>query len=290
MAKPCRHDAASSRAPVDVGHCARAMSIGVLGILACQVPAQAQSLDNDVWVSAMAFVPETDTNVSVTSRDQAEISSDIDFESDLGLKRTKPLLSVNAGARLGRLILGADVFTQRRSGARNLAEQIVIDGTTYPAAARVESGLDSDIYRLSVGYALVQNSKVEIGAAVGAHVTRLKVSLAGQATLDDASARLDRVRRKVLAPLPTVGAFATLRIAPRLELNGRADYLSLDVGDYDGRLISAQLGLNYALTRSIAIGAAYRHMDYRLRVTKEDWRGSVRYQLSGPAALLQASF
>ena len=68
------------------------------------------------------------------------------------------------------------------------------------------------------------------------------------------------------------------------------DWLSLEIDDYDGRLLNAQVGANYLVTKNIAVGVAYRYVDYRLGIEKDRWDGLVRYKLYGPAILLQASF
>ncbi|MGO4166709.1 outer membrane beta-barrel protein [Novosphingobium sp. YAF33] len=258
--------------------------------LGLHAPASAQTLDNKYWVSAMAFFPKVDTDVRVATKTQADIGTDIDFEKDLALDKDEILPSFTAGARFGRVIVGADFYKLNRNGQIGLARDISFDGVVYPATAQVRSGFDSEIYRLTVGYAFVQNSTVELGAAIGAHVTRFEMSLSGVGTVGGVTGQSEVRRRNVLAPLPTIGAFVTYKVAPRVELNGRFDWLSLKVDDYDGRLLNAQVGANYAVAKNLQLGVAYRYVDYRLGIDKERWDGRVRYKLHGPAVQLQASF
>lgn len=259
--------------------------------LALSSAAQAQTLDNDYWLSVMAYYPKIDTNVRVAA-EAADLSlaTDVDFEKDLDLDDNEILPSVTAGARFGRVIVGADYYQLKRSGSVGLARDIVFDGVTYPTSAVVESGFNSKIYRLTVGYAFVQKPDLELGAAIGGHVTRFEASLAGQGRVGGQTAQVEARRRSVLAPLPTLGLFGTWKVAPRLELNARADYLSLKIDDYDGRLLNVQAGANYAIMDNVAIGAVYRFVDYRLGVEKDNWNGRIRYKLRGPALVLQASF
>lgn len=258
--------------------------------LAWQAPVRAQTLDNDYWISAMAFFPKVDTDVRVAAENQQIPSTDIDFENDLKLDNDEILPSITAGARFGKVIVGADFYKLKRTGATALERDIVFDNVTYPVNAEVESGFDSDIYRLTVGYAFVQNDNLELGAALGAHVTRFDLSIMGEGSVGGESASSELRRRKVLAPLPTLGVFATWKIAHKVEFNGRVDYLSLNIDDYDGRLVNVQAGLNYLATKNIAVGVVYRYVDYRLGVDKDRWNGRVRYKLYGPALVLQASF
>jgi len=264
-----------------------AASAATFGLCA---PASAQTLDNKYWISAMAFYPRIDTDVRVATAAQADIGTDIDFEKDLALDHDEILPSFSGGARFGRVIVGADFYKLDRKGQIGLARDISFDGVVYPATAQVRSGFESEIYRLTVGYAFVQNSSVELGAAIGAHVTRFDMSISGQGTVGGQVGQTEVRRRDALAPLPTIGAFITYKVAPRVELNGRFDWLSLKIDDYDGRLLNAQVGANYAVAKNLALGVAYRYVDYRLGIDKERWNGRVRYKLHGPAVLLQASF
>ncbi|MAN12735.1 hypothetical protein [Sphingobium naphthae] len=279
---------------VSAPRCRLVLLTGACAAAALSPPAGAQTLDNDYWISAMAFFPRIDTDVRVSSDTPsvpgAEIGTDIDFEKDLALDRGEVLPSFNAGARFGKVIVGADFYKLQRRGETSLSRDISFDGVIYPANVEVESGFDSEIYRLTVGYALVQKPNLELGVAIGAHVTRFEMSLSGLASLGGEAAQTEVRRRDALAPLPTIGAFGTWKVAPRVELNGRFDWLSLEIDDYDGRLLNAQVGANYLVTKNIAVGVAYRYVDYRLGIEKDRWDGLVRYKLYGPAILLQASF
>lgn len=146
-----------------------------------QAPAMAQTLAEDRWISVQAYYPHVDTNVRVNANTAQTIGTDIDFEKDLDLDSEEVLPAVSAGARFGRVVVGAEFYKLKRSGSVGLARDITFDGTTYPVNAQVESGFSSNIYRLTVGYALVSKPDLEIGAALGLHATNFRFSLSGQA-------------------------------------------------------------------------------------------------------------
>lgn len=269
----------------------RPMLVGAAVVATClSAPAAAQTLDKDYWVAVQAYYPRIDTNVSVTANTSQTVGSDIDFERDLDMDKNEILPAVSAGARFGRIVVGFDFFKLKRQGSVQLARDIEFDDVTYPASAQLGSSFDSDIYRLTVGYSFVSRSNLELGAAIGLHATRFDVALEGEATVGGSSVQARRREKNVLAPIPTIGAYGTYRIADRWTLNGRVDYLSLKIGDYDGRLINAQAGVNFKVLENIDLGAAYRYVDYRVGIEKDAWEGRVRYKLHGPALLLQASF
>ncbi len=252
--------------------------------------AQAQTLAKNYWINVQAYYPKVDTNVRVTAKTEETVGTDIDLEQDLKLDREDVVPAVSVGSRFGHVVLGADYFRLKRTGEVNLSRDITFDDTTYPADASVRSGFSSDIYRLTVGYAFIQKPDLELGAAIGLHATDFDVSLSGEASVGNASGSSTVRRKKVFAPLPTLGLFGTWKIAPKLEVNGRVDYLSLNVGDYDGKLVNVQAGINYQVLDNVALGIAYRYVDYRLGIDKDEWSGRVRYQLNGPALVLQAAF
>lgn len=268
----------------------RAGACVAVGLALWQAPAQAQTLDQDYWITAQAFIPRIDTSVQVTGNGSENIGTDIDMERDLGLDKDEVLPEVTAGARFGRVIVGLDYFRVKRTADAAIARDISFDDVTFPVSASVSSRFVSDIYRLTIGYAIVQNDNFELNAAIGVHATKFDTRLEGQVEIGEGIAETEVRRRDLLAPLPTIGAALTYKVAPRLELNGRFDWLSLKVDDYDGRLINTQASLTYKVLDNVGIGVAYRYVDYRVDVEKDRWTGGLRYKLHGPAIILQGSF
>lgn len=253
-------------------------------------PASAQALDDDFWIVGSAYWPKIDTDVRVSSKTNNTNGTDIDLEKDLDLDNDAVLPAVNAGARFGRIIVGADFYRLKRTATAAIDRDIIFDDVTYPVAASVTSGFTTDIYRLTVGYAFVQNDKAEVGAAIGLHATNFDLSLVGQASAGGEGVQTEVRRRDFLAPLPTVGLFASFEVAPKVTVNSRIDYLSLKIDDYKGRLINAQAAVTYRAFKNVGIGVMYRYVDYRVGIDKEMWTGRVRYKYYGPALFLEVGF
>ncbi|MEP9357137.1 hypothetical protein [Sphingomonas sp. KR3-1] len=263
------------------------------GCCAAMLPgtAQAQTLDDKYWIEVSGFWPDVDSDVAVNNVAHPNIATDIDLESDLDLSDRKVLPAVSAGVRLGRFVIGAEYYSLRRSGDHAITRDITFDDVTYPVGVTVSSEFNSDIYRLTVGYDIVRKKNLELGLALGGHITNFEVGLSGQGTVAGSTVVTGEARKKsVLAPLPTIGAYGALGIAPRLMLTARADWLSIKIDDYKGRLWNVQAELNYRLFRNVGIGVMYRYVDYRLDADKEKWNGSVRYRFNGPAAVLRIGF
>jgi hypothetical protein len=265
------------------------------GMALASAPAAAQEdapfADPKFWVQASLFYPGVNTNVRVTAGPDAGVATGIDLERDLKYSDRKALPAGVLGVRVGRgWHLIGEAYALNRSNSTTLDRDIVFDGVTYPASARVESSFSSSIYRFSVNHDIFSGPDYAVGAALGAHVTSFEVSLAGEGSVGMTGAALQARRRTVLAPLPTLGLHARYRPIPRLQLAARADYLSLKIDDYGGRLLNAQVSADYALTRNLALGVMFRHVNYRLDVTKPDWNGRITYRFTGPAATATLMF
>ena len=272
--------------------CLRTPAIAAaLGGAVMATPCLAQDAENDTWIRAAAYFPDIDTQVGIAPPDDPDFRTLIDFESDLALSDRDTLPSFMIGTRLSRhWILQGEFYRLKRSGETELARDIVYDGVTYPVEATVRSGFSSDVYRLSAGYSFVRNERVELGATLGIHATNFEVFLQGEAGGSQVTVDSERRSRDVLAPLPTIGLYGQFEPAPRLRVGGQGDFLSLKVGDYDGRLVNLQATVSYAATDNLRIGALYRYVDYRLDVEKDRYVGRIAYQFKGPGLFVELSF
>lgn len=253
--------------------------------------ARAQAPGDDFWVQLSGYWAHVDTDISVSATGSSAVGTSIDLEQDLGLDDSTFLPSVFAGARLGGgFSVGAEYYALGRDTTGTLARDILFEDVTYPASGEVSSEFNTDIYRATFGWAFIRSETAEVGAALGLHATRVEVALAGRGSVDGSDFELTERRHDFLAPLPTVGIFASVELMPRLTASARIDYLSLSVGDYDGRLINAQASLAYRLLENVGVGAMYRYVDYRVGVEKAEYTGRFDYEFRGPAIFIELGF
>ena len=267
------------------------MVTALLGGTFLATPARAQALGDRYWIEMAGDWPGIDTDVQVSSVEFSTIGTAINAETDLGLNDRKLLPVLRAGARLGGgWSIGAEFYSLRRGTTNRLARDITFEDVTYPASVSVTTEFNTDIYRFTIGYAFIRERTFEIGGAIGVHATDVEASIEGDGRIGDAAAQFRRRTKRFLAPMPTVGLFANVQVLPRLTLGGRIDYLSLSVGDYDSRLINAQVSAAYRFLPNVGIGVMYSLVDYRVDVEKELYTGRIAYRFSGPAAFLQLGF
>jgi hypothetical protein len=245
-------------------------------------PAAAQAIDERAWIEASGYFPSIDTAVSVSRPGQP--GTVIDLEGELGLDDAKALPAVYAGWEFGdRWQVSGEFYALDREATRAISRDIVFDGQTYTLGTSIRSTLKSDVYRVTLGYAFIQNETVEIGAAIGLHTTDFELGLEGP------SGALSR-RRDFITPMPTIGIYGTYEATDKVILNGRLDYLSLDFDEFGGGITNVQASIAYRFTRDFSAGAAYRYVSYDLQVHKSDFDADVDYEFSGPSLFARLGF
>jgi hypothetical protein len=275
----------TSRAVLNVALSCAAFGGGAL----VAAPAAAEDLAFKYWGEISAHRASVNTSASL-SRPGAPGTS-IDMERDLGLKKHETLPDIELGARFfHRWFVTGEYFALDRNGTRITNRDIVFDAVTFPASATVDSKFRSDVYRVSVGYNVIQNPKATLGLALGLHATNFKMQLEGDVRVGAQGLTSETHAKKFLAPLPTVGVVGAYEVAPRVVLSGRADYLSLKIKDYDGRILNAQGALGYQITEHLEMGLAYRYVKYKLGVDKNSYTANIDYDFQGPAVYLRAGF
>jgi len=252
-------------------------------------PAAAQGVNDKYWIELSGFRASPDTKVTVSRPGQP--GTKLDMESDLGLNSHEFLPGIYGGVRLGeRWLITGEYYGLDRNGSKILTRDINFDGSTYPASVEVDSKFRSNIYRFSVGYSFFKNEQGELGADLGLHTTNFKIDLRGQGTAGGPGVTLQNRDQSFTAPLPTLGLYGVYEVAPKVSVNGRVDWLSLKLGDYDGGIFNAQASVAYNFTDLIAVGAGWRYVDYNLDVNKKNYTAKFDYKFNGPSIFLRLDF
>lgn len=261
--------------------------VGVASLAAS--PVSAQALDERFWLEGSGYFPGVETKLNVSRPGQP--GTDIDAESDLGIDETDTLPAIYAGWRFSpRWILTGEFYALDREGSKSLERTIDFDGSTYPVGVSVDSKIASNVYRATVGYSFIHNDRSELGASLGLHATDFTLELEGEAQVGPGVRQVVARRRDFLAPMPTLGVYGTYEITPKVILNGRVDFLSLEVDEYGGGITNAQASVSYRFTRMFSAGVAWRYVAYDLQVEKDDYDADIDYNFSGPSVFARVSF
>ena len=238
-------------------------------------------------ISAGFLIPLSNTSIEVSNRN-GDAGTSIDFEEDLGLKRGTETFSADFQWRASRRSrFDLSFYRLNRSVTHTIDKDIHYSDSTYRANATLNGFFNTDIYRFSYGYALFAKPKYELGVMIGAHVVRANVGV-GLYTPNTSVTRTDDFG--VTAPLPNFGIWGGYVFNDRWALNGEIDWLSLTVGDIQGRILAYNISFIYKILNNLTASAGYTGLNCRVDVTKTDRTGTLKWGNNGPALTVAFSF
>lgn len=255
----------------------------VFALAALAAPAaHAQRAEDRIWVQVGAFFPRVDSNLRIDAN-ETDLGTEIDLEDTLGFSERSTVFAGLAGWRFSnRWHVEAEYFSLDRSSSRIIDTEIIVGDTVYPVGADVEGGLESNIYRLSLGWSAVDTARTRVNLSLGFHVTDFAVRFEGTANVGGTTRPGVVESRSVLAPLPTIGIYATHSLTDKLSLSARGDVFSLSIDEYDGTLWNVRAGLDWRIAEHVGLGAGWRYVSYDVGVQRDNLSGRIDYGFFGP--------
>jgi len=265
--------------------------LAAAAVLACaSTVALAEQPQDRFWAELEYFYPTISSTVRLDATATSRPGTTISLEDELDLSDRKGTPYIGLGMRLGdNWRIEFEYYDLKRSASKTTTRQIDFGDASFPIGATVNTSFDSTIYRLIGGWSFVKNQQAEAGLSFGLHVTEFISELSGQGT-GPLGLGFQREARDTLVPLPTVGLYGTYMVAPQVALRGRVDFLSLDYGDYDGRLINWLAAVDWRFTKNFGAGIGYRYVDYEVGITKSDFNGEAKYTFKGPTIFVNLGF
>lgn len=83
-------------------------------------------------------------------------------------------------------------------------------------------------------------------------------------------------------PLPNIGGWYNYSPAKNWLLHARVDWISANIGDYDGGLWNTNIGVGYQAWEHVGFDLSWQYFNLNLKVDKDDWTGGADMTYSGP--------
>jgi len=198
------------------------------------------------------------------------------IEDDLGLDDDDKTFGIEGRYRFNeRHAIGFAGYSLSRTGFSTIDEEIEFNGRIFAVGADVSSEFDNALYRLDWRYTPIQTNRANAGFIVGLSTYDFRVGLEGEATFDDGSGggsqtTFTRVEEDVLAPIPTLGMIINYGITPSLMFRAKAEWLNLDIGDLEGKVIGTSLGVEWNFHRHVGVGFSANSFQVELRDTGDN--------------------
>ena len=224
------------------------------------------------------FWPDVDTTARADG-DGGRVGTSIDFESDLGLDDRDALFTGGLSFRLAkRHYFDLLYFKLARNGVKTIDLEIDWKDQHFERQANIDSFFDTEVLRLSYGYAFVDNDRHRLLGQFGVHYTRVSAGLQPQTTqVQGVSVEADTD-----VPLPVFGLDYTFAITDKLLLNARAQLFRLEFEGIDGALDNLSLNLNYSFTPRIGAFIGYNYYSIDVDADADHWKGSFDFNYYGP--------
>ena len=210
------------------------------------------------------------------------VQGDIDFETEFGLKKNDELFSLNFGWRFGeKWRFSGQYFESDGERQKALDEDVEWGEFVFGAGTGVRAGLDFSLIRAVLARRFESADHHDFGIGVGIHWLEIGAFIEGNAIVNGMQAGFRRESVKAEAPLPNIGAWYIRSLSEKWALTARFDWLSADVGDYDGTLINVAAGIDYRLFEHVGLGLNYNVFRLDIGVDKKGWRGDVTTSYEG---------
>lgn len=210
----------------------------------------------------------------------------LDGEKDLALPARKLVgraelvfrMKERHRARIGNYYLPLD-----RRATTLLTKTINFGNTTYNVNDVVASELKMRLLAIAYTYSFVKNDRLELGASLGFDV----IGFDAAATV---AARLRTEREDRSAPAPLGGVDGTVRLSSRFYVEGRAQYLKVNVHNVKGTLETFEANVLYRLSPNVTFGLGYS--GFKVDVDSEKIGDSGQFQLrsAGPQLFARVGF
>lgn len=255
---------------------------GVTVILLLITSAAHAQTDPRFSIGLGAFFTDRDSQTQIDG--DAGSGTDVDLESDLGLKKSDTVFRVDAYWRFAeKHRFDVSAFDLSRSASKQIEREIIWDDTTYPISTQLDVDLDLAIYKAAYTWMFLKRDRSFLGATAGLYVAdigaRLSASGGGSVESND-----------LTAPLPVVGLRGEYRFADRWSLRGSGEVFAIEYGDYDGSLYDLFLGLDFSATDNVAIGVGVNSVQLDVGVSKSGFQGDLDWQYDGALAYVKFDF
>ena len=233
----------------------------VLGV----VPgAQAQS--DERWGLDLGWFASSFNTTMRLDSEELGIGTEVDLEDDLGLESDRGDFRLRGFYRFNpRHSIQFGYTRWERTAERVIDREIQWGDEIYQVDALVSTELRADWYKLAYKWSFVNNDDVEVGASFGVSTYDFSAKLAAAGSVEGGgSAEAQRESESLIAPIPMVGMHVDWHMSPAFVLWFSGEFFDARVSGYDGTMTDSSVGLDWMLTRSVGIGAAYNIVSLRV--------------------------
>lgn len=249
------------------------------------------ALSDRFIVSVGAF--RSSNSFKIEADTLSDLGDEIDFGDKLGVSNHSTLVNAQLRWKLGstkKWSLWGQYFSNSAKGTASLDQDYDWDGILFPEGSFVEAGVKLKIARVFAGRSLFLNDQHDFGVGIGIHHLDLDAYIKGEILINGGTTGEREGDVGGSQILPNVGSWYNFSPASRWLLHARVDWISANLGDYDGTLWNSSAGINFQAWRHIGFDLSWQYFNLDINVEKSDWRGGAKLRYSGPVLGMTASW
>jgi len=214
---------------------------------------------------------------------------DIDFDDSLDVSDHSTFFNGQLRWKFGnegKWSLWGQYFSNNAKGRAELEDDIEWNDLTFQKGTFVESSVKLSVTRAFFGRSFLKNEQHDFGLGIGIHNLDISAYIQGEAKINGETTGVRRGDVGANQILPNVGGWYFYSPARNWLLHGRVDWISANIGDYDGGLWNASAGVSYQAWRHVGFDLSWQYFDLHLKVDSDDWKGRTKMTYSGPVLAL----
>jgi len=262
----------------------------ILALCLCGA-AHADALDDTFALSVGTFFLTTHTTVRADGSAGAGTpvvpGTSIDVERELGISNKTSFRLDGYWRFLERHKIRIMYFDENRAASRNLDEEIVFRGETYPVNTSVDSRLETLVAELAYEYAFLRGEHYELAGSIGIHDLsfKFKLTAVGETVNVQQSGTAS-----VNGPLPVFGLHYLWQFAPQWSLDAMFQFFSLKFQQYDGNLQDYTASVFYMPWKNFGFGAGWNSFRTTVNVDNASYDGNLTWRYGGARVFFRASY
>jgi len=210
---------------------------------------------------------------------------DIDFNDALHVSNHSSFFNGQIRWKFGstrKWSIAGQYFSNNANGDAVLTEDVEWDGLTFREGTNVGAGVKLAVTRVMIGRSFIKNEQHDFGMGIGLHNLDMSAYIEGEILVDDDTTEFQRAEVGDSQPLPNIGGWYNYSPAKNWLLHARVDWISANIGDYDGGLWNTNIGFGYQPWEHVGFDLSWQYFNLNLDVDKDDWKGGAEMTYSGP--------
>jgi hypothetical protein len=165
-------------------------------------------------------------------------------------------------------------YPVRRSGEKELLQNLSIRDTLFPAGTNVKSYFNTNTYKLAYNYTMFNHSQLQLNTVAGITTTTFDFGVESPPnSLDE--------HFFISAPLPILGFSFRYGFTEKLYLRTNWEIFFLHYNDYSGTQTESNIAFEHQTFKNMGIGVGVNKYFLKLRADKNDFAGTIENGYTG---------